>query len=319
MTPSELWMPSASIDNLKARAELNNQLRGFFEQRDIMEVETPNLASCGVTDPYIECVQTTLADRQYYFQSSPEYAMKRLLAAGSGDIYSLSKVYRSGENGRRHNVEFTLLEWYRLGLDDRELMAEVARLVGSLIPKLEVHSFSYQQLFERYLDVNPHQAELSILQALVSEHLDMGDYICEDISIALDLLISQVIEPLLPTGLVFVYDYPAVQAALARLTYDDEGQMIARRFEAFLNGMELANGYWELSDASEQDLRFAADLAQRRDAGLPQLEADHKLLAALKHGLPDCAGVALGVDRLLMQMLGAGSISEVISFDFSRV
>lgn len=319
MTPSELWMPSASIDNLKARADLNKQLRGFFEQQNVMEVETPNLASCGVTDPYIECVQTTLADRQYYFQSSPEYAMKRLLAAGSGDIYSLSKVYRSGENGRRHNVEFTLLEWYRLGLDDRELMAEVARLVGSLIPKLEVHSFSYQQLFERYLDVNPHQAELSILQALVSEHLDMGDYICEDISTALDLLISQVIEPLLPAGLVFVYDYPAVQAALARIVENDDGQIIARRFEAFLNGMELANGYWELSDASEQDLRFAADLAQRRDAGLPQLEADHKLLAALEHGLPDCAGVALGVDRLLMQLLGADSISEVISFDFSRV
>lgn len=319
MTPSEFWMPSASFDNLKARAELNKQLRGFFEQQNVMEVETPNLASCGVTDPYIECVQTTLAGKQYYLQSSPEYAMKRLLAAGSGDIYSLSKVYRSGENGRRHNVEFTLLEWYRLGFDDRELMAEVARLVGSLIPKLEVNSFSYQQLFERYLDVNPHQAELPVLQALVSEHLDMGDYICEDISTALDLLISQVIEPLLPAGLVFVYDYPAVQAALARIVENDDGQIIARRFEAFLNGMELANGYWELSDASEQDLRFAADLAQRRDAGLPQLEADHKLLAALKHGLPDCAGVALGVDRLLMQMLGAGSISEVISFDFSRV
>ena len=319
MTSSPSWMPSASIDNLKARAKLNQQLRGFFERLGVMEVETPNLASCGVTDPYIECVQTSLAGRQYFFQSSPEYAMKRLLAAGSGDIYSLSKVYRSGENGRCHNVEFTLLEWYRLGLSDRELMAEVAELVESLIPELEVHYFSYQKLFERYLDINPHRASLPELQALVNEHLDVGDYICEDTSTALDLLISQVIEPLLPAGLVFVYDYPAVQAALARLAENSDGQVIARRFEAFLNGMELANGYWELIDATEQAERFAADLATRHAAGLPQLEADQKLLAALECGLPDCAGVALGVDRLLMQVLGADSISDVISFDFSRV
>ncbi|MCV6626003.1 MAG: EF-P lysine aminoacylase EpmA [Cellvibrionaceae bacterium] len=301
---------------LQARAVLNRQLRAFFEARQVLEVETPLLARCPVSDPFIECLQ--VASNGYYLQSSPEYAMKRLLADGSGDIYSLAKVFRAGESGSRHNVEFTLLEWYRLGFDDKQLMAELAELLQSLSPGLVVHYYSYRALFEQSLSLDPHRASLAELQLRVDEYLDMGDYRCEDISTALDLLISQVIEPKLPAGLVFVYDYPACQAALARITPDEQGVPVAKRFEAFLNGMELANGYWELCDGAEQKRRFKQDLALRAEQGLPQVPIDERLVAALDSGLPDCAGVALGVDRLLMQLSGADTIGEVLSFDFGR-
>jgi len=297
---------------------LNRYIREFFYQRQVLEVEVPLLAAAGVSDPHIDCLTTRFNQSDYYLQSSPEYAMKRLLADGCGDIYSLAKAFRNGEQGRRHNPEFSMLEWYRLGFDEQQLMAEVAELIAGLIDELAVVYLSYGELFQQYLEINPHTATLNDLQGLVCQHLDMGDYACPDTSTALDILISQIIEPQLPLGLVFIYDYPAEQAALARLAKNSGGQPVAKRFEAFLNGMEIANGYWELSDAAEQGRRFKHDLQRRQQQGLAAVPLDQNLMAALEQGLPDCAGVAIGVDRLLMQLSSAGSISEVLSFDISR-
>ncbi|MCV6621409.1 MAG: EF-P lysine aminoacylase EpmA [Cellvibrionaceae bacterium] len=323
------WQPNANFETLRLRAILNRFIREFFHERSVLEVETPLLAQHPVSDPYIECLSCLHQGENYHLQSSPEYAMKRLLAAGSGDIYSLAKVFRAGESGRRHNVEFTMLEWYRLGLDDHQLMQELAELVcqaakliavQSNLPtaELNVKYLSYREVFIEHLSIDPHDASLSELQQCIDRHLDMGDYRCEDKSTALDILISQCIEPKLCSGLVFIYDYPSCQSALARLAQNEHGQLVARRFEVFLNGMELANGYWELQDAQEQRQRFVADNQQRQQSGLPEVSIDDRLLAAMESGLPECAGVALGVDRLLLQLSKALHIEEVLSFAWSR-
>lgn len=324
------WQPSATGEMLRLRAQLNRLIRDFFYRRQVVEVETPLLAQYPVSDPYIECLSVLHQGQNYYLQSSPEYAMKRMLAAGVGDIYSLSKVFRAGENGRRHNVEFTMLEWYREGFDDHQLMAELEALIKELwvlggalkgaaeSTSLTINYKSYRDVFLEHLGIDPHQASLESLQQCVDQHLEMGSYRCEDVSTALDVLISQYIEPKLPKGLLFIYDYPACQAALARVVDDETGQAVARRFEVFINGMELANGYWELQDAKEQRRRFVADNVQRIESGLPQVGIDERLLAAMEAGLPSCAGVALGVDRLLLQLSGAKSITEVLSFAWSK-
>lgn len=325
------WQPDASIHSLQRRALLNRQIRQFFEQRHVLEVETPLLAQHPVSDPYIECLKLATPERDYFLQSSPEYAMKRLLAAGSGDIYSLAKVFRAAESGRRHNIEFTMLEWYRLGLNDQQLMAEVAELVQSLyaaissvegsssptnrpIEPLPLRYISYRDVFLEHVQIDPHAASLAQLQACIDESLDMGEYRCEDVSSALDIIISQLIEPQLDNGLLFIYDYPASQAALARTSKNEQGQVVAKRFEMFLNGMELANGYWELQDARELRARFESDNKQRALSGLPCVSLDERLLAAMEAGLPECAGVALGVDRLLLQLSKAEHIKETLSF-----
>lgn len=316
--PIPSWTSSATPAILQRRAQLNRYLREFFYQRQVLEVEVPLMAAAGVSDPHIDCLTTRFNQADYYLQSSPEYAMKRLLADASGDIYSLGKAFRNGEQGRRHNPEFTMLEWYRLGFDEQQLMAEVAELIAGLIDDLPVVYLSYGELFVQHLGINPYTAALNDLQALVHQHLDMGDYVCPDSSTALDILISQIIEPQLPRGLVFICDYPAEQAALARLAKNSGGQPVAKRFEAFLNGMEIANGYWELNDAAEQRRRFEHDLQLRQQQGLAAVPLDQHLMAALENGLPDCAGVAIGIDRLLMQLSSASSIAEVLSFDISR-
>lgn len=306
------------INNLYARAELYRAIRAFFQKLQVLEVELPTLSSSFVSDPYIEPIIAQYKDREYYLQSSPEYFMKRLLPAVGESIYSLGKAYRYGEQGSRHNPEFTLLEWYRMGFDDHALMDEVATLVGSLLPDLVVHKISYRQWFLNELGLDPHQATAEMLRQQVSscitiesEGLEYNDW--------LDLLVTHVLEPKLPQGLVFIYDYPKSQAALARITPDSTGVLVARRFEAFLNGVELANGYWELTCAKEQRARFEKDLVVRARQGLPSYPLDEALLSALDSGLPNCAGVALGVDRLLMQMLGMEHIKQVLAFDFSRV
>ncbi|GAA6153767.1 EF-P lysine aminoacylase EpmA [Pseudoteredinibacter isoporae] len=334
---SQDWQPNAHSEMLQLRGAVNRTVRDFFHQRRVLEVETPLLAQHPVSDPYIECLRCSHQGKPYYLQSSPEYAMKRMLAAGSGDIYSLAKVFRAGESGRRHNTEFTMLEWYREGFDDRQLMTELEALIQSVMPVFSEHHSnrasaergafrsilpvvykSYGDLFCEHLSVDPHSASLAELQACIDRHLDMGGYRCDDISTALDVLISQHIEPQLPQGLVFIYDYPACQAALARVMPDDQGRLVAKRFEAFVDGMELANGYWELQDAQEQRERFTADNQQRRNRGLTEVSIDERLLAAMASGLPDCAGVALGLDRLLLQLSEAEHISEVLSFAWSR-
>ncbi|WP_347330636.1 EF-P lysine aminoacylase EpmA [Marinimicrobium locisalis] len=312
------WQPSAPLEQLRQRARLYRQVRGFFAEREVLEIEAPVMGAATVTDPFIDSVTAQCGGRPYYLQTSPEFALKRLLAAGAGAIYSLGKVFRDGERGRKHNPEFTLLEWYRPGWDDRQLMREVEALVLSVLPGLTVTYLSYRQWFERHLGLDPHLASAGQLAALARERINIeaGE---EDRDFWLDLLVTHELEGTLGPGLTFVYDYPASQAALARLDTDAQGQTVARRFEAFIGSMELANGYWELTNAPEQRRRFEADLARRRALGLALYPMDEKLLAALDAGLPESAGVALGMDRLLMCLTGARSIAEVLAFDIDRL
>ena len=289
-----------------------------------MEVETPVCSVSGVTDPAIDSLSTRFtgpgaaAGRRLYLHTSPEFPMKRLLAAGSGPIYQICRVFRDGEAGRFHNPEFTLLEWYRPGYDHHQLMDEVSALVRSLLPECRGEQrLTYRQLFEQYLGVDSEQQTLQELRQSAIDHqvpgadaLDM-----QERDGWLELLLSHCIEPQLQ-GLCFVYDYPSSQASLARIR---PGQPpVAERFELYLDGMELANGFHELADAEEQRERFQYELAQRRRLGRPQLPMDDHLLQALEAGLPDCSGVALGVDRLLMNITSASHIDQVLAFPFER-
>lgn len=314
------WRPSASLVQLQRRAFLYKQVREFFAVRQVLEIEAPIMGAAAVTDPFIESIAAQCAGRTYYLQTSPEYAMKRLLAAGSGPIYSLGKVFRNGERGRKHNPEFTLLEWYRPGWNDHQLMAEVAELVTQALPELHVTKISYRDWFKSRLGVDPHLASAEQLAEIAHRTIEIkvGEEERTDRDFWLDLLVTHELEPTL-SGLTFVYDYPASQAALARLSQDEQGQTVARRFEAFIGSMELANGYWELTEADEQRQRFEADQAKRRRLGLPVTPYDEKLLAAIEHGLPESAGVALGVDRLLMCLTDAKHIAQVLALDFNSL
>lgn len=313
------WQPSANVEILKKRSELFGSIRRFFESRDVYEVDVPVLGTRGVTDLHIDCIEARCNGDIHYLQSSPEYFMKRLLAAGSGDIYYLGKAFRDGEAGRRHNPEFTMLEWYRVGWDEHRLMGEVAELIQCLAgEEVTVTNLDYRSAFHSVLGIDPHTAPLPELQRLAADTAGSESFY-EDRSTCLDLIFSLKVEPQLPAGLTLIYDYPQCQAALAKIEPDAQGQLVARRFEAFLNGVELANGYFELTTADDQAQRFEKDREQRRESCKRDMQADEKLLAALRAGFPDCAGVALGVDRLLMQLLKADSIESVNAFPFSRL
>ena len=318
------WNSTASIINLRRRAEIVAAVRAFFATRNVLEVDTPVMSNAAVSDPYIdtiECRYQPLVGGEVeakYLQSSPEYAMKRLLASGSGAIYQISKAFRNGEVGRRHNPEFSMLEWYRPGYDHRQLMNEVAELLLPLLGIAESVQYSYAQVFVKHLGVDPHSASVAELQAIAAEHID-SDYEDDNRDNWLNLLMSHVIEPRLKNeGAVFVYDYPASQAALAKVSQDDQGRAVAERFELFVKGVELANGYHELTDAAEQARRFNADNQQRCAENLPQRPTDDLLVAALKQGMPGCAGVAVGIDRLVMQAIGTDDIADVIAFPLPR-
>lgn len=318
------WSPVASSEQLRGRAELLSRIRAFFQQARVLEVETPALSWSAATDPAIDSLSTRYhgpaapPDGLLYLHTSPEFAMKRLLAAGSGPIYQICKVFRDRESGRYHNPEFTLLEWYRPQYDHHRLMEEVELLLQSLMPvPRPVCRISYRALFLKYLNIDPFTASLEALRSLA---LDLG--IPADMGLTgrdpwLDLLLSHSIQPVLAgTGICFVYDYPASQAALARVTQTDPP--LAERFECFLDGVELANGFHELIDAAEQRRRFRSELEARRKTGGKQPPMDRRLLAALESGLPDCAGVALGLDRLLMCISGADHIDQVLAFPLER-
>ena len=296
------------------------RIRSFFASREILEVETPLLCKAGVTDPALEPLTVehgTSITGPRFLQTSPEYAMKRLLASHGQPIFQLAKAFRDGEAGARHNPEFTMLEWYRPGFDHHKLMAEVAELVRYCIGRRELHTYSYRQLFRELLSVDPFTTTVAELQALARSRIDTGA-ITGDKNLWLDLLMSHVVEPQLATrGLCFVYDYPASQAALAQISEVD-GVLVGHRFELYVDGLELANGYRELTDPVEQRLRFDRDNLQRRDRGLVQRPVDEQLLAAMAHGLPQCSGVALGVDRLLMLATGYTDIRDVLAFDWAR-
>lgn len=319
--PEADWRPTAGRDVLLARARLFAAVREFFAGRGVLEVETPVLGARTVTDPHIDSIAVDPApgsgSSRRYLQTSPEYAMKRLLAAGSGDIYQIAHAFRADERGRLHNPEFTLLEWYRVGYDHHQLMAEVAELVRSILGTLPVRYLTYAEAFRRFADIDPDQAGLDALRRCAARVMPGAPELGDDRDAWLDLIMGGRVAPALGAeGLDFVYDYPASQAALARPLPERPDR--AARFELFISGRELANGFHELADPAEQRRRFERDQVRRSAAGKPVPELDERLLAALGAGLPDCAGVALGLDRLLMLKVGAERIEEVIPFPAER-
>ncbi|HET9484813.1 MAG TPA: EF-P lysine aminoacylase EpmA [Xanthomonadales bacterium] len=317
--------PTATREALVLRAKLYALIREFFAARGVLEVETPILSEAGNTDPNIESFRTDFSGhaaqgaRTRWLRTSPEFALKRLLAAGVGDCYELGRVFRNGEAGRRHNPEFTMLEWYRTGFDHHALMDETAALIVAALAlagrTVSVHRASYRELFLAHAGVDPFTASSGELHDALSDFGICTDGLSRDDW--LDLVLTHRIEPALRgDALTLVYDFPPSKAALARIRPGTPA--VAERFEAMLGGIELANGYHELTDATEQRERFLADTARRRDRGLVEPPLDQRLLDALAHGLPACAGVALGVDRLLMAMLGADSIAAVVALPFDR-
>jgi lysyl-tRNA synthetase class 2 len=316
MTPSDSWHPTANSSGLKARAALLRDIRDFFAGLAVMEVETPLLSSAGNTDPEIQSIMT---DRGQYLRTSPEFPLKRLLAAGSGDIYELGRVFRAEESGRSHNPEFTMLEWYRVGFNYQQLMDEVGMLVRHCgrgkFDQWPVKKLSYRELFLHHLELDPFSADSDTLATAAGQH-GISDIELERKQ-WLDLLISHVIQPTLAEEcLTFVYDFPADQAALARIR--PGSPPLAERFELYLGRIELANGYQELTDAAEQRQRFDRENEERKRRGKRLNDVDHHLVSALEYGLPGCAGVALGVDRLLMAICNADTLNEVVAFPFSR-
>ncbi|QIB65819.1 EF-P lysine aminoacylase EpmA [Kineobactrum salinum] len=315
------WEPGTSVRLLRARAALLAAIRRFFASRGVLEVETPLLCRRGITDPAIEPLMVTggasIGAQPRYLQTSPEYAMKRLLAAGSGPIYQLARAFRDGEAGRRHNPEFSLLEWYRPGMDHHQLMAEVAELVCHCLGSRPWQAFSYREVFLQSVAIDPFTASTAALREIARDRFDLGA-LEGGRDLWLDVLLSHAVEPWLGSrGLCFVYDYPASQAALARTALRD-GIEVAERFELYVDGVELANGYHELTDPAEQRRRFERDNQVRQRRGAAPRPIDERLLAALAVGLPDCAGVALGVDRLLMLASGESDIRRVLGFAWDR-
>lgn len=294
-------------------------MRAFFDARGALEVETPQLSAAAATDLHLESLPVSLPDGgPRWLHTSPEFPMKRLLAAGAGDIWQLARVFRGAESGRRHNPEFSLLEWYRVGWDASALMDEVDALLRALAAgRVELGAtarLSYRDAFLAHAGFDPFTAPATeIVAALAVAGGALPDGLCGDRAAALDLALAILVEPRFdPACPTFVFDFPASHAALARIRPGDPP--VAERFELFLGGMELANGFHELADPVEQAERFDADLAARRARGLAAPPVDARLLAALAHGLPDASGVALGFDRLVMILAGADHIEAVLAF-----
>lgn len=321
MARGKEWRPSAPLHHLHQRARILAGVRAFFAERGVLEVETPMLSIATITDPHLESFTTHYTGPGHadgttlYLHTSPEFPMKRLLAAGSGPVYQLGKVFRQGETGRRHNPEFTLLEWYRPGFDHHALMDEVAALAAPILG-LEgepVEKLGYRSAFLRHAAIDPLAASLDELRACAQRLGITGLDGERERDVWLDLILTHAVEPRLGgDGLCFIHDYPASQAALARLNPDNP--QVAERFELYYRGVELANGFHELADAGEQRRRFTMELETREEQGLPVVPMDEYLLTALAEGFPPCAGVALGVDRLVMLALGAESLAEVMAF-----
>ncbi|MCK3655025.1 elongation factor P--(R)-beta-lysine ligase [Pasteurellaceae bacterium Macca] len=318
----QMWKPSASIQRLIKRAKIMAEIRQFFTERGVLEVETPALSAFSVTDVHLSTFSTQFLapfenqSKTFHLITSPEYHMKRLLSAGSGAIFQICRVFRNEESGKRHNPEFTMLEWYRPYFDMYRLINEVDDLLQQMLDCEPAESYSYQFVFQTYVGLDPLSASNA---QLVTKAREKG-FQCEDDEqrdTLLQFLFSEVVEPKIgrdrPTA---VYHFPASQAALAQLSSEDH--RVAERFEFYYKGLELANGFHELSDAKEQIRRFEQDNRLREMMGLPAQELDHYFLDALKAGIPNCSGVALGVDRLLMIAMQAESIDEVMAFGVER-
>ena len=318
------WKPTADLEALRLRASLYALIRKFFAKRNVLEVETPVLSASGNTDPNIESFQLQFQGPVIagpgirWLRTSPEYPLKRLLAAGVGDCYELGRVFRNGEAGKRHNPEFTMLEWYRCGFDHHQLMDECAELVKDALHlagrRATIREVSFRQLYQESFGFDPMTADEGELRTPLAVYGIDGAGLTRDDW--LDLLMSHLIQPNIPGNrILLVYDYPPSQCSLARIRPGDVP--LAERFEVFAGPLELANGFHELNDADEQRARFGRDLGQRQRRASIQPPVDERLLAALPR-LPDCSGVALGVDRLLMAMQGTERISDVLAFPFAR-
>ncbi|GAB2638303.1 elongation factor P--(R)-beta-lysine ligase [Vibrio panuliri] len=316
------WQPTASIALLKQRAEVISTIRGFFSARNVLEVDTPAMSHATVTDIHLHTFQTDFVGPGYaqgsklFLMTSPEFHMKRLLAAGSGCIYQINKAFRNEENGRFHNPEFTMLEWYRVGFDHHKLMDEMDDLLQLVLKVGQAERMTYQQAFMRVLGVCPLEGSMQELK-LTAAKLGLSD-IAEpeqDRDTLLQLLFSVGVEAKIGQQVpAFVYDFPASQAALAKINPNDA--RVADRFEVYFKGIELANGFHELDNPTEQLSRFEQDNAKRTEMGLSPQPIDFHLIEALKSGLPECAGVALGVDRLIMLALDCEHIDQVTAFPF---
>lgn len=316
--------PATHAQALHLRASLYALIRKFFAERNVLEVETPILSAAGNTDPNIESFSTVFSGhvdagaRERWLRTSPEFPLKRLLAAGVGDCYELGRVFRNAEAGGRHNPEFSMLEWYRVGWDHRRLMQETVTLVEAALAlvgrRAEVVVENYRQFFLDELLLDPLHAPIDALrEPLASYGIDPEGLNRDD---WLDLLITHVLQPAFPTDrITVIHDYPASQCALAKIRAGDPP--MAERFEVYLGKYELANGYHELNDAAEQRGRFERDNAVRRTRGQREIPIDDRLLAVLDR-MPDCAGVALGIERLLMCLAGSDAIASVLAFPFSE-
>lgn len=300
-----------NLTALHERARLYQQVRVFFAERSVLEVETPALSQAGNTDPFIDSFSVNTGAGLRWLHTSPEYPMKRLLAAGSGDIYQLCKVWRKDESGRRHNPEFTMLEWYRVGFSYQQLMQEVADLLHTVIPHLQQppRFITYRDAFLESLHLDPHSADEVTLAACAHVH---GINIDSEMPLQAwrDLLLTHCVETHFPTGqLTFLYHYPASQSALAKVE-NNNGTRVAQRFEVYLGALELGNGYQEQTDATHNRQILEQD-AQARGNDIP---VDERFLAALQTGLPECAGVAIGIDRVLMCRMQVNDLKQVIAF-----
>ncbi|AEW44263.1 lysyl-tRNA synthetase, class II [Serratia symbiotica str. 'Cinara cedri'] len=324
MRETASWQPSAPISNLLKRALILAETRRFFADRNVIEVETPMMSQASVTDIHLFPFETRFTrpgvvnDLTLYMITSPEYHMKRLLAAGSGSIYQIGRSFRNEEVGRYHNPEFTMLEWYRINYDMYQIMNEVDALLQQVLGCTTADTMSYQQAFIVHLNIDPLSADISQLRKVAYDlglsNISKSE---EDRDILLQLLLSVGVEPCIGHERpMFLYHFPASQALLSEINRED--QRVSDRFEVYFKGIELANGFRELTDSHEQRCRFEQDNNKRIRRGLPRYRIDNNLLDALHHGIPACSGVALGFDRLIMLALGAQSISDVLAFPIGR-
>ena len=323
------FLPSASIEMLRQRAEIMRRLRAFFDDRNFLEVETPLLSHDTVVDRYIDPVSipkialtnsSADSDRRLWMQTSPEFSMKRLIVAGAGAVYQIGKCFRKGEKGAKHNPEFTMLEWYRTGDDLRAGMELLAELVETILELPKTSMLSYRETFLKFAKLDPFEASISQMKAVLEQHgvsLERSEMEDSNRDCWLNLILSEVVEQHLGIEQpVIVYDWPATQSALAIVRAEDAP--VAERFEIYVDGVELANGYHELLDPDELSSRNSINNQGRVKDGNQILPEASRLLEAMRHGMPQCAGVALGVDRLVMLATGAHTIDEVIAFPIDR-
>lgn len=315
------WRPTATLAALRRRARILANIRDFFAERGVLEVETPLLGAATATAPYVQSLKTqchSMVGQDLYLQPSPESAMKRLLAAGSGPIFQICKAFRDGEQGALHNPEFTLLEWYRPGFSSHALMAEAEALLGRFLRVEPVRRMTYREAFQKYADLDPFTISTQSLRQYANETMaiEARTAMCLEREACLDLILCHCIQPELKQQATWLYEFPASQAQLACISPGIPP--VADRFELFIAGVELANGYCELTDSQEQAQRFRHDRVMRRRLGLADVPMDTRLLRALEYGLPECSGIALGLDRLVMLCAGEIHLEAVLPFPISR-